>query len=125
MQLALSQIHDTGAQLVAISPQLANQDAEEMIKKNHITFDILHDKSNKLSKQFGLVVVLPPNLRELYTQFGIDLEGANGDNSHELPLPATYIIDTDNTVIFNFVEEDHTLRIEPADIVTALKTIKK
>lgn len=38
----------------------------------------------------------------------IDIPEHNGDNRLELPIPATYIIDTDATICYAFVEMDYT-----------------
>jgi len=32
-------------------------------------------------------------LRQIYKGFGIDIQASNGDESYELPIPATYVID--------------------------------
>ena len=31
-------------------------------------------------------------MQEIYKNFGIDLPTANGDQSFELPIPATYVV---------------------------------
>ena len=45
----------------------------------------------------------------------------NGDESWELPIPATYIVERDGTVLFASANEDYTDRAEPADIVERLR----
>jgi peroxiredoxin len=44
----------------------------------------------------------------------------NGDDSWELPIPATYIIDRDGTVLYVSANEDYTERPEPKDIIRFL-----
>jgi peroxiredoxin len=44
----------------------------------------------------------------------------NGDDSWELPIPATYIIDRDGTVLYTSASEDYTDRPEPEEIVRLL-----
>ena len=39
----------------------------------------------------------------------------------ELPLPATYIVDSDGKVRVAFVQEDHMSRLDPDEIVSILK----
>jgi peroxiredoxin len=47
----------------------------------------------------------------------------NGDDSWELPIPATYIIDCNGTVLYASANEDYTDRPEPADVVRLLQTL--
>jgi len=44
----------------------------------------------------------------------------NGDESWELPIPATYIIDREGTVLYASANEDYTERPEPVEIVRIL-----
>ncbi len=67
---------------------------------------------------------LAEELRPIYASFGIDLPAYNGDDTFELPMPATYVIGTDGTIIHAFVDADYTSRLEPAEIVEILKTTK-
>ncbi len=122
MQLELSKIESLNAQLIAISPQTPDQSLT-LLENQNLTFDILSDAGNKVARQFGLVFTLPEKLRPVYHSFGIDLPKANGDDSFELPVPATYVIDKDGKIVCNFVEIDHTKRLEPDMIVDALKSL--
>ena len=53
----------------------------------------------------------------------IDLPAANGDTSYELPVPATYVIDVDGIIRAAYIDKDYTKRMEPQDILAALKAI--
>lgn len=77
-----------------------------------------------MAKDFGIAFKLPSDLLELYKGMGIDLEEANGDYSHELPIPATYIIGTDGIIKWAFLDANHTNRADPDDIVNVLEQIK-
>jgi peroxiredoxin len=52
------------------------------------------------------------------------LHGFNGDESDELPLAATYVIDQ-NGVIVRFLDAEYTNRAEAKDILAALDSIKE
>lgn len=84
---------------------------------------MLSDPANRVAREFGLVFTLPDILRPVYTGFGIDLPAANGDNSFELPVPATYVIDQNTNIVLDFVDVNHTLRLEPELIIEALREI--
>ncbi|NEP46830.1 MAG: AhpC/TSA family protein, partial [Okeania sp. SIO2H7] len=67
---------------------------------------------------------VPEELRPVYEGFGIDLPTHNGDESFELPVAATYVINTDGTVVNAFVDADYTKRLDPEKIVDALEEVK-
>ena len=76
-----------------------------------------------MAREFGLVFALAESLRPLYKKFGADVAAANGDESYELPITATYVINVDDTIVHAFVDTDYTKRLEPAEAVEALKKI--
>lgn len=90
-----------------------------------LPFPILSDAGNTTSRRYGLVFTLPTYVRPVFQKFGIDLPQANGDESFELPVPATYVIDRDGTVRWAHVNLDYRTRAEPAEIVKALKSLSK
>jgi len=122
LQLALPEIEALGANLVAVSPQLPEKSLSTA-EDNKVKFEVLSDVGNRVAREFGLVFTLAESLRPLYKQFGVDVAAANGDESYELPITATYVIDRDGTIAHAFVDTDYTKRLEPADAVAALKEI--
>ena len=123
LQAWLPQIQSTGAALVAISPQLPDQSLSTA-EKDALTFEVLSDVGNNVAKKFGIAYQLPQEMAKLTRGFGLDLAKYNGDQSNELPLAATYIIKTDGTVAYAFVDVDYKKRMEPSDIVALLKHIQ-
>jgi len=122
LQQSLPEIKELGATLVAISPQTPDNSLST-VEKNDLEFEVLSDVGNQVAKEFGLVFVLPEELRPIYQDFGIDLPAHNGEDTFELPIPATYVIAQDGTIIHAFVDADYTKRLDPAEIIAALKKI--
>lgn len=120
----LPQFKTQSAQLIAISGQLPDETLSTT-QKNDLEFDVLSDVSNKVANQFGLLFTLDERIQALYTQFGIDFEHYYGDKSYKLPLPATYVINQDGIITYAFLNEDYTLRAEPADVMAALESEHK
>jgi len=123
LQQALPEFKSHGARLIAISPQLPDE-SMSTAEKNELSFPVLSDAGNKVAREFGLVFTLSEQLRPLYESFNIDLPATNGDKSFELPIPATFIIDSDGVVKGAFVNADHKQRMDPSDIINVLKEIK-
>jgi len=122
LQSRLADIEATGAQLVAISPQTPDKSTDQ-ISASKLTFEVLSDGSNKLAKECGLVFALPESLRPIYAEWQLDIPGHNGDDTFELPMPATFIIGTDGILKYAFIDMDYTKRLEPEVIVEQLKVI--
>jgi peroxiredoxin len=120
MNLVAPQIEQAGATLVAISPQTVKQ-CFFMHDQHRLRFPLLSDAGNKVTRQFGLTYRVPELQEAVYRRAFVNLPLANGDESWELPIPATYILDRDGTVLFASANEDYTERPEPADIVGLLQ----
>ena len=119
LQQALPEIEAHGATLVAISPETPDNSLSTK-EKNELSFEVLSDRGNVLAKQLGLVFTLPETLRPIYSNFGIDIPAHNGDTTFELPIPATYVVAADGTIIYRFANADYTARPEPKAIIEAL-----
>ncbi|HKH98876.1 MAG TPA: peroxiredoxin-like family protein [Candidatus Sulfotelmatobacter sp.] len=119
MNLILPQIEQAGATLVAISPQTVKQ-SFFMHDQHKLRFPLLPDAGNKVARQFGLTYRVPPAQEAVYRRAFVNLPFTNGDESWELPIPATYIVDRDGTVLYASANEDYTERPEPGEIVSLL-----
>jgi peroxiredoxin len=118
----LPEIENKGASLIGISPELPDESLST-IEKHKLPFEVLSDVGNKVADQYGLIMTVYEEIRPLYQQWGIDVPAANGDNSYQLPIPATYVIKQDGSIQASYVNKDYTSRMEPADILAALETI--
>jgi peroxiredoxin len=119
MNQILPQIAKAGASLVAISPQTIQQ-SFFMADQHKLQFPLLSDAGNRVAGQFGLVYSVPDYQKAIYRKVFINLPFVNGEESWELPIPATYILNRDSTVLYASVNPDYTERPEPADILTEL-----
>ena len=120
MNLVLPEIEQAGATLVAISPQNVKQ-SFFMHDQHKMRFALLSDSGNKVARQFGLTYRVPPLQEAVYRRAFVNLPFTNGDESWELPIPATYILNQDGSVLYASANEDYTERPEPSEIVQALR----
>lgn len=120
LQQALPAIRASGAELVAVSPELPDRVAETEAR-HALTFDVLSDIGNQVGEAFGLVFELPEQLRPIYAKLGTDIPAYNGDRTFSLPVPATYVIDRDGVIRYHFVDVDYTRRLEPDDLLRVLR----
>jgi peroxiredoxin len=122
-QAILPEMTALGAQLVAISPQLPDGSLSTA-ESNELTFDALSDVGNRVARTFGLVWSLPEELRAALRSNNKALPGINGDDSWELPVPATYVVARDGRVVLAAIDVDYRNRLEPDAILTTLRSLR-
>jgi peroxiredoxin len=118
-QSVLADIHARGAELVAISPQTPDNSLST-IEKKQLAFPVVSDVGNRVARQYGLVYKLSDALQRLQTGFGNPIPKFNGDDSWELPMPGTFVIDRHGKVVLAHVDPNYLVRLEPAAILDAL-----
>jgi peroxiredoxin len=123
MNLVLPEIERAGATVAGISPQTVKQ-SFFMRDQHKLRFPLLSDAGNNFAQQFGLTYRVPDEQQAVYQRAFVNLPFVNGDDSWELPIPATYIIDHDGTVLYASANEDYTERPEPAEIIRFLQTLR-
>jgi len=120
MNQILPAIQEAGASLAAISPQTVKQ-SFFMADQHRLRFPLLSDAGNQVARSFDLVYRVPDEQQAIYRRALVNLPFTNGGESWDLPIPATYILDRDLTVLYRSANEDYTERSEPAEIVEHLR----
>lgn len=121
LQRSLGEIEGTGATLIAITPEVAEK-AAETSEKNELGFTVLTDRDNRVAREFGIVFELADAIKPIY-ETRIGLAKYNGNDDNELPLAATYVIDSTGVIRWAFLDADYKKRAEPADLVEAVKAL--
>jgi peroxiredoxin len=93
-----------------------------MHDQHKLRFPLLSDAGNQLARQFGLTYRVPPAQEAVYRRAFVNLPFTNGDDRWELPIPATYILDGDGTILYASANEDYTERPEPEAILDFVKS---
>ena len=110
-----SEIQKSGGSLVAVSPQTVHQ-SSLMADQHKLRFPLLSDAQSNTARQFGLAYRVPEYQQEIYKRVFVNLPFVNGDDSWELPIPATYVLTGDGIIRYSSVNPDYTDRPEPDDI---------
>ena len=123
IQDRLTKITDAGGSVLAISPETPAETAD-LAQQKKLGFLFGTDQDNTLAKQLALAFKLDAKTIKLYRQYGIDVPESNDTKKWELPIPATYVIDTDRTIRFAYVEEDYTKRADYNKVIKVLKDLQ-
>ena len=121
LQASLNEIQDAGATLVAIAPEI-DAKAAETSSKNNLTFTVLTDPGNAVAKEFGIVFPLAEVILPIYRD-RLQLAKYNGNEDYELPLAATYVIDSEGVIRWAFLDADYKKRADPEDIAAAVRSL--
>lgn len=122
MNAIVPEFQELCASLVAISPQTLHQ-SYLMADQHKLRFPLLSDTGNGVAQHFGLVYQVPDYQQEIYKRVFVNLQFVNGDDAWELPIPATYILDRDHTVLYATAGPDYTTRPEPSDLLRFLSRL--
>lgn len=115
IQKYMLEIKSFGANVIAISPQKPD-DALTITQKNELGFEVLSDSNQDVIKAYNLQFDPGEDYHNRR-----DLTLLNGDGSKMLPVPATFIIDTNRKIIATHIEADYTQRMLPSEILNFLK----
>ena len=122
LQSILPDIRALGATLIGVSPETPDNSLST-VEKQQLEFEVLSDQGNRVARDYGLLFAVYEEMRPLYLEWGFDLPAVNGDDSWEIPVPATYVIDANGIIRAGHVNKDYTKRMEPDDILAALRVI--
>lgn len=121
-QRYMNEMTSLHAQLIAVSPQTPEH-SMSMQQKNELSFHVLSDLHNQTAEKYNLKFKLPEYAHEIYRSLDISLDTFNGDSAWELPVPATYVIDSEGIIRAGFADADYKKRMEPADVLQILRSL--
>lgn len=117
-------VRERGGLLVGISPQTQRQ-SDFTAGHHHIPFALLTDQGCVLAEQFGLAYTVPEYQRAHYRSILVNIPFVNGEESWRLPLPATYVVGQDGTVLFAEAHADFRVRPEPEEVLQPMMVLKR
>lgn len=101
-----------------MTPELPDESISSS-EKHDLEFEVLSDVGNKVAKEYGIVFKLTDEVAEMYNQ-SFELNNHNGDESNELPLAVTYIINQEGEIVYAFLDADYRNRAEPFELTAFL-----
>lgn len=120
IQNQLPLIYAKGASFVIVSPE-KSEFIKQTIEKTGAEFTILFDNDDKIAKMFD--VLFKPNVIERFlynTVMQANLKETHSDDSEQLPIPATFIINQDFSIKWRHFNPDYKKRAKVEDIINNL-----
>jgi peroxiredoxin len=113
------EIRESGATLVAITPEIERFNAELTGNdRNH--FPVLSDMDNGYALMLNLAFFVGDEKRDAMKAAGWDIAPYQGSGNWTLPIPATFVVGRDGLVKARFIDPDYRLRMDTTAILDAL-----
>lgn len=120
LQDSLELITKKGATLVAVSPEKPEH-LSETSEKTGASFTLLYDEGYEIASLFDVLFLPKSATTSKYNTFlAADLKNAHSDGSQQLPIPATFIIGVDNTVLWRQFDPNYKYRSSVVEIIDNL-----
>jgi peroxiredoxin len=109
LQEHLNEFTEKGVFVVVVTPETVEK-TKETAENFKTDFSIVHDPNNKIMTDYKVIFeVNEENVPKYYKIVSEKVKENNGDNN-VLPVPATYLIDTDGKIIYSQYDTDYTKR---------------
>ncbi|MDP2188995.1 MAG: peroxiredoxin-like family protein [Sphingobacteriaceae bacterium] len=120
LQDSLELLEAKGIRVYAISPEKP-EFLLQMQEKTKASFTFLWDEGHKIGKAFDVSHQPEAGTRKKYnTLLRARLATASGDDSEQLPVPATYLISREGVVLWRHFDQDYRHRSSVAAILEQL-----
>jgi peroxiredoxin len=119
-------IRAAGARVVAIAPPPSTRFlAAAQVEAAHLPFLTLIDEGMKVAVAYGVAYSLPEPLRPIYLERGYEPPRNPRAGEWLVPIPATYLIGTDGTIVLGAVDVDYRNPLHFEQLVTAVKGMRR
>ncbi len=98
-QQILPQLKSVGANLIAVSP-MTPDNSLSMQQTNELEYEVLSDIGNDVARQFTTVFKSNAAPIQAMSEMGYDFSSFYDDDSNEIPVPATFVIAQDGSIVF-------------------------
>ncbi len=117
---SLPEIQAKGATVLVISPEQESS-AFKTAESTKSDFIFISDASLKICKDFDVLFDVTKAYQErILKNLDTDIAQNNGKDNAQLPVPATFIIDTDGKIIYKQFDYNYTNRATAEDILKML-----
>jgi peroxiredoxin len=112
------EIINLGYQVIAISPD-SPENLKVTMGKDELNYELYSDGSGSLMKAMGLAFKAPENYNKRLSNY------SNSQNPGLLPVPSLFILNTEGTILFEYISPDYKHRISTDLLLEVLKQLNK
>lgn len=123
IQASIEKFKSQNVSILAISPE-TEQETRKTKNKNDLSFEVASDKNGNSLRKMGLIFRVDDKVAAEYKALGINLSESQANSNQELPVPATYLINTDMKIQYGYIDADYTKRPSTDDLLKVIETSK-
>lgn len=116
---SLDQIENKGANVFAVTPQLIDG-IQRVSDKTEGRIAILHDQKGVIMDAYNGSFEVTEKYQKRVNSKKLNLAESNGQTVAKLPVPATYVINSDGVIVYRQFDYDYKKRATVKDILNAL-----
>jgi peroxiredoxin len=114
------EIEKAGAQIIAVTPE-TYENTEKTVNKTGVDFTIISDADGSVMKAFDVQFDVTDDYYEMIeANLHASIRETNANNQASLPVPATFIIDTNGKLVYTQFNPDYKQRASVDDILKNL-----
>ena len=126
LTVSYDNIRAAGARIVTIAPPPSPRFlAGSQVEATHLPFPALIDEGMKVAVAYGVAYSLPAQLRPIYLERGYAPPRNPKAGEWLVPIPATFLIGTDGTIVLGAVDVDYRNPLHSEQLVTAVKGMRR
>jgi peroxiredoxin len=88
-------------------------------------YTLLSDSRMVAARAYGIAFRVDDETYQRYRSLGLDLETTSGENHHELPVPAVFVVDRKGVIRYVYANPDYKVRISAAELERAVESLDR
>ena len=108
------EINVLGYQIIGVSPDTPEK-LKKSIAKNELDYALYSDSKGKLMTAMGIAFQAPNWYKNKLLKY------SNDENMGLLPVPSLFVLDTDGTILYEYVNPNYKKRISEEELLEVLK----
>ena len=96
---------------------------EPSLRDTSLVYTLVSDNDLVAARAFGIAYEVDDATVQRYEGTAMDLDEASGRDHHWLPAPAVWIISTDGTIQFGYVNPNYRVRVSPSVVMAAAREV--
>lgn len=114
------ELEDKGIKLIAITPE-TQEGIDKTKERTKASFTIVSDLDGSIQKAFDVDYdVTEAYLGKVQEKLNVAIAENNANGKEQLPVPATFLIDTNGEIVFAHFDPNYSKRASIDDIIAAL-----
>ena len=119
----LAELKTAGGTFIALTPETPDLAAKTR-DGTHADYIVFSDGAFVAAKAFKVHFTVDDDTKAKYQKFGLKVAESNVSGTWELPAPATFVIDREGVIRWQFADWDYKKRADPEEVIRVVRSLK-